>query len=140
MPEMYGITLIEKLKSRGFRSPYLRTYVAARINPVRFHRVRKGDAKPPMATGAALTRMAAAARKFDTGSVRESDLALVAAVASDGDGGGVGSRAGVAGTALPPRNGPSRREAPPAAARRGCSERGGQEKFLIFLHANALPE
>jgi hypothetical protein len=30
--------------------------------------------------------MAAAARKFDTGSVRESDLALVAAIASDGEG------------------------------------------------------
>jgi len=34
----------------------------------------------------ALTRMAAAAKKFDVGSVKQGDLALVAAVASsDGD-------------------------------------------------------
>jgi ParB family chromosome partitioning protein len=78
--------IVEELRERGFRSPYLRNYVVARINPVRFHRARKGDVKPPMAVGAALTRMAAAARKFDTNSVRESDLALVAAVVSDGEG------------------------------------------------------
>jgi ParB family chromosome partitioning protein len=77
--------IVEELRERGFKSPYLRNYVVARINPVRFHRAREGDAKPPMATGAALTRMAAAARKFDTSSVRESDLALVAAVASDSE-------------------------------------------------------
>jgi len=34
---------------------------------------------------AALTRMAAAARRFDVGSVRERDLALVAAVAGGSD-------------------------------------------------------
>jgi ParB family chromosome partitioning protein len=77
--------IVEELRKRGFKSPYLRNYVVARINPVRFHRAREGDAKPPMATGAALTRMAAAARRFDSDSVRESDLALVAAVASDGE-------------------------------------------------------
>ncbi len=73
--------IIERLKSRGFRSPYLRSYVVARINPVRFHRAKKGDTKPPMAMGPALTRMAASARKFDVDSVREQDLALVGAVA-----------------------------------------------------------
>jgi ParB family chromosome partitioning protein len=55
----------------------------ARINPVRFHRVKKGDTKPPMPLPAALTRMAAAARRFDVAAVRERDLALVAAVAGD---------------------------------------------------------
>ena len=74
--------IIAELQERGFKSPYLRTYVVARINPVRFHRAKKGDTKPPMALGVALTRMAAAARKFDTGSVRPSELALVAAVSS----------------------------------------------------------
>jgi ParB family transcriptional regulator, chromosome partitioning protein len=73
--------IVAGLKKRGFRSPYLRNYVVARINPVRFHRAKKGDTKPPMAMGAALTRMAASARGFDVGSVREQDLALVAAVA-----------------------------------------------------------
>jgi ParB family chromosome partitioning protein len=71
------------LEARGFRSPYLRNYVVARINPVRFHKAKKGDAAPPMAMGAALTRMAAAARRFDLASVRASDLALVAAVAGE---------------------------------------------------------
>jgi ParB family chromosome partitioning protein len=75
--------IVEDLRKRGFKSPYLRSYVVARINPVRFHRIKKGDDRPPMATGAALTRMAAAARSFDGNSVRESDLALVAAFADE---------------------------------------------------------
>ena len=74
--------VLKELQERGFKSPYLRTYVVARINPVRFHRAKKGDTKPPMALGAGLTRMAASARKFDTGSVRPGELALVAAVSS----------------------------------------------------------
>ena len=77
------VGLIAALRERGFRSPYLRSLVVARINPVRWHRAKKGETRPPMAIGAALTRMAAAARKFDAGSVRERDLALVAAVADD---------------------------------------------------------
>jgi ParB family chromosome partitioning protein len=75
----------EALEKRGFRSPYLKTYVVARLNPVRFHRAKKGDTKPPMDLAAALTRMAAAARTFDVGSVRTSDLALVAAVSGGED-------------------------------------------------------
>ena len=75
--------IVKGLEARGFRSPYLRNYVVARINPVRFHKLKKGDAAPPMPIAAALTRMAAAARRFDLASVRGSDLALVAAVASE---------------------------------------------------------
>ncbi len=75
--------IIDELRKRGFRSPYLRNLVVARINPVRFHRAKKGVTKPPMAIGAALTRMAASAKRFSAASVRESDLALVAAVAGD---------------------------------------------------------
>ena len=74
--------IIAELQERGFKSPYLRTYVVARINPVRFHRPKKGETKPPMALGAALTRMAASARKFEPSSVRPGELALVAAVSS----------------------------------------------------------
>jgi len=77
--------IIAALQQRGFRSPYLRTYVVARINPVRFHKMKKGETKPPMELPAALTRMAASARKFDVASVREQDLALVAAVAGDAE-------------------------------------------------------
>lgn len=74
--------ILDGLKSRGFKSPYLRNYVVARINPVRFHRARKGDTKPAMAISAALTRMAVSAKKFDLSSVSTGDLALVAAVSS----------------------------------------------------------
>jgi ParB family chromosome partitioning protein len=77
--------IIAALQARGFRSPYLRSYVVARINPVRFVKQKRGAA-PPMAVGAALTRMAASARKFDPASVRERDLALVAAVGAGDEG------------------------------------------------------
>jgi ParB family chromosome partitioning protein len=77
--------IVERLKDRGFKSPYLRNVVVARINPVRFHRAKKGETEPPMAMGAALTRMAASARKFDVAAVREQDLALAAAMSGDGD-------------------------------------------------------
>ena len=74
--------IIAGLQARGFDSPYLRNYVVARINPVRFHRGKKGDTQPPMPLAAALMRMMAAARKFDLSAVRSSDLALVAAMSS----------------------------------------------------------
>jgi ParB family transcriptional regulator, chromosome partitioning protein len=70
--------IIETLQERGFRSPYLRSLVVARINPVRF--VARGAAPPSMTVAAALTRMSASARRFDAASVRERDLALVAAI------------------------------------------------------------
>src|SRR5579862_9648913 len=70
--------LIATLQARGFKSPYLRNYVVARINPVRFHKAKKGDTSPPMPLAQALTRMAAAARGFNIGSVSNSDLAWVA--------------------------------------------------------------
>jgi ParB family chromosome partitioning protein len=76
--------IVKALEARGFKSPYLRTYVVARINPVRFHRVKPGDRKPPMPLAGALTRMAAAARRFDPRSVKAGDLALVAALAAEG--------------------------------------------------------
>jgi ParB family chromosome partitioning protein len=70
--------IIAALQARGFKSPYLRNYVVARINPVRFHKVKKGDTKPPMPLAEALTRMAAAAKSFKIESVSNSDLAWVA--------------------------------------------------------------
>ena len=79
---------VAKLQERGFQSPYLRTFVVARINPVRFVKTKKGETGPAMAIGAALTRMAASARKFDPAAVRERDLQLAAAASgltSDGE-------------------------------------------------------
>jgi ParB family chromosome partitioning protein len=71
-------SLVAGLTARGFKSPYLRNYVVARINPVRFHKAKKGVTAPPMPLAQALTRMAAAARTFNLGSVNNSDLAWVA--------------------------------------------------------------
>ena len=77
--------IIAELRERGFKSPYLRNYVVARINPVRFHRPKRGETVPAMPISAALTRMTASARKFEPSTVRERDLALVAAVAPEPD-------------------------------------------------------
>jgi ParB family chromosome partitioning protein len=74
-------TIIERLKARGFRSPYLRAYVVARVNPVRWTREKPSSDKPPMPLGEALTRMGRSIRDFDVGSVKSSDLAVIAAVA-----------------------------------------------------------
>jgi ParB family transcriptional regulator, chromosome partitioning protein len=70
--------IIATLQQRGFKSPYLRNYVVARINPVRFHKAKKGDTRPPMPLSQALTRMTAAARTFKLESVSNADLAWVA--------------------------------------------------------------
>ena len=77
--------LIASLQAKGFKSPYLRNYVVARINPVRFHKAKKGDTKPPMPLAQALTRMAAAAKGFKVDSVKNSDLAWVAVGAGGGE-------------------------------------------------------
>ena len=72
--------IIDGLQERGFRSPYLRNYVVARINPLSAVPWKKRDAAVPIPLPAALTRMAAAARNFDLGSVKRGELALMAAV------------------------------------------------------------
>jgi ParB family chromosome partitioning protein len=77
--------IIAALEARGFKSPYLRNYVVARINPVRFHKTKKGETKPAMPLAQALTRMAAAAKAFKFESVSNADLAWVAVGASAQD-------------------------------------------------------
>jgi ParB family chromosome partitioning protein len=61
--------IIVGLKERGFVSPYLKAFVVARVNPLRFQR---GATAPLLDT---LEKMLAAARKFDLGKVKEGDLA-----------------------------------------------------------------
>ena len=60
---------VEALKKRGMVSPYLRAFVVARVNPVRFH---KGE-PPPF--DASIEKMLAAAKRFDAGKVKETDIA-----------------------------------------------------------------
>jgi ParB family chromosome partitioning protein len=77
--------IVAELQARGMKSPYLRSYVVARINPVRFHKVKPGDKKPVMPIAQALLRMHAAAKKFDLSKVNMSDLAFVAAGAESAE-------------------------------------------------------
>ena len=77
--------IVGELQARGMKSPYLRSYVVARINPVRFHKMKAGDKKPAMPIAQALLRMHAAAKKFDLGKVNMSDLAFVAAGAESAE-------------------------------------------------------
>ena len=77
--------IVKELQKRGMKSPYLRSYVVARINPVRFVRQKPGEKKPAMPMAQALTRMAAAARTFDLAKVSLSDLAFVAAGAESAE-------------------------------------------------------
>jgi ParB family transcriptional regulator, chromosome partitioning protein len=77
--------IIAGLQARGFKSPYLRNYVVARINPVRFKIQKRGDAAPAMPIGQALTRMTAAAKGFKLESVSNADLAWVAVGAGSHD-------------------------------------------------------
>jgi ParB family chromosome partitioning protein len=77
--------IVAELQSRGMKSPYLRSYVVARINPVRFHKAKPGDRKPAMPIAQALLRMLAAAKKFDLSRVNMSDLAFVAAGAESAE-------------------------------------------------------
>ena len=62
--------VIQKLKARGFTSPYLRAFVVARINPLRWI---QGE-PPPLEE--VLKTMRERAGKFNTEKVRQEDLAV----------------------------------------------------------------
>jgi ParB family chromosome partitioning protein len=61
--------VVKKLKERGFESPYLKAFVVARVNPIRFH---KGDPPP---YDDVVDKMLAAAKKFDVGKVKADQVA-----------------------------------------------------------------
>lgn len=60
---------VKRLKDRGFESPYLKAFVVARINPLRFKRGTTADFDETMDT------MIAAAKKFDSAKVKADQLA-----------------------------------------------------------------
>lgn len=62
---------VAALKSKGLTSPYLKSFVVARINPIRF---RPKDAAP-LAFDEVLDRMTKAAAKLNTEKIRIEDLA-----------------------------------------------------------------
>ena len=62
---------VEALKTKGLTSPYLKSFVVARVNPIRF---RPKD-PPPLSFDEALDRMTQAAQKFNPDKVKLDDLA-----------------------------------------------------------------
>lgn len=62
---------VEALKAKGLTSPYLKSFVVARVNPLRF---RPKDA-PPLSFDDAFDRMMQAAQKFNPDKVKLDDLA-----------------------------------------------------------------
>ncbi len=57
------------LKAKGFESPYLKAFVVARINPIRFQRGAKAEFDETV------DKMLAAAQRFDAGKVKMDQLA-----------------------------------------------------------------
>ncbi len=69
--------IITELKEKGLESPYLRNFVVARINPIRF---RSGDPPPIEDT---LEKMARSAEKFDAGKISTRDVARTGGAAAE---------------------------------------------------------
>ena len=61
---------VNALKGRGFQSPYLRAFVVARVNPLRFQRGAKAD------FDTTIEKMTGAARRFDVSKVKADQLAV----------------------------------------------------------------
>lgn len=62
---------VDALKAKGLTSPYLKSFVVARVNPLRF---RPKDA-PPLSFEEAMGRMLQAAAKFNPDKIKVDDLA-----------------------------------------------------------------
>jgi ParB family chromosome partitioning protein len=71
--------VMNKLKARGFVSPYLRAFVVARVNPLRF---MQGE---PPALEEVLKTMIGRAAKFNTEKVKQEDIASSGGAADDAD-------------------------------------------------------
>jgi ParB family chromosome partitioning protein len=74
------VDLVARLKAAGLKSPYLKPFVVARINPLRWVRATKPGEKAPRASfDGTLDKMEANAGKLDPEKVRPQDLAVLAA-------------------------------------------------------------
>jgi len=63
---------VAKLKERGFESPYLKNFVVARVDPLRF---RRGEGDEPVEWDEAIDKMLAAAKRFDAGKIDAGQVA-----------------------------------------------------------------
>jgi ParB family chromosome partitioning protein len=62
---------VKELKAKGFDSPYLKAFVIARVNPIRF---KKGEVE----FDETIDKMLEAAQNFDSGKVKQTDVARAA--------------------------------------------------------------
>ncbi len=62
---------VEALKAKGLTSPYLKSFVVARVNPIRF----RSKEAPPLSFEDVLDRMTKAAAKFNPDKIKMDDLA-----------------------------------------------------------------
>jgi ParB family chromosome partitioning protein len=78
--ELDGViaTVVQGLRERGLESPYLKAFVLARINPLRFKRGATADPDDIIA------QMLVAAKKFDTGKVRPDQIARTGGAPDEG--------------------------------------------------------
>jgi ParB family chromosome partitioning protein len=72
-------TIVEKLKARGLTSPYLRPFVVARINPIRFSKATSFDFDEVM------QKMTASAGKFNIDKVKPEEVTRAAGPAGEED-------------------------------------------------------
>jgi ParB family chromosome partitioning protein len=70
--------IVKELQDKGFKSPYLRSFVVARVNPLRFMKTM-----PPF--DEALDDILKRADKFNVGNVKREDIAATAGVAPEGE-------------------------------------------------------
>ncbi len=68
---------VKQLKARGFESPYLKAFVVARVNPIRFQRGGSPE------WDATIEKMTVAARRFDAAKVRADQLAAAGGAPSE---------------------------------------------------------
>jgi ParB family chromosome partitioning protein len=74
---------VVKLKAAGFTSGYLKPIVVARVNPLRFVKPGKEDARPDF--DKTIGKMIEGANKFDPSKIRAQDVAIAAAVGGGED-------------------------------------------------------
>ncbi|MCW8130115.1 MAG: ParB N-terminal domain-containing protein [Planctomycetota bacterium] len=69
---------VKKLQDAGLKSPYLKTFVIARINPLRWDKPAKPGQKASRADfGKTMDKMLESAKKFDASKVKMSDLSAM---------------------------------------------------------------
>ncbi|MCZ7648268.1 MAG: ParB/RepB/Spo0J family partition protein [Planctomycetota bacterium] len=65
---------VKALKDAGLVSPYLKPFVVARINPLRWIKVKPGQKAPPADIDKTLEKMLGSALKFDAAKIKAQDI------------------------------------------------------------------